>query len=208
MRKMGLVSFCAFFNPKNKNMLQQLKYLSAYIVPLLVGFGFYAKGAWSYTCLLFLFGLVPLLELFLSPKTENLDESRELQTEKSFFFDLLLYLNLPLLYIFLGWYLYILHTHPLSLWEFIGLAINMGLAGGIMGINVAHELGHRTNQYEQWMSKMLLLPNLYTHFFIEHNRGHHVHIATDEDPASARLNEPVYKFYARSVIGGFLSACR
>src|SRR5690348_17645818 len=46
----------------------------------------------------------------------------------------------------------------------------------------------------------------YGHFFIEHNRGHHVKVATPEDPASARLGENFYAFLPRTVIGSVRSA--
>jgi alkane 1-monooxygenase len=82
----------------------------------------------------------------------------------------------------------------------------MGLLCGSFGINVAHELGHRTKKYEQVFSKALLLTSLYMHFYIEHNKGHHKNVATPQDPASARYNEPVYAFFLRSVIFSYLSA--
>ena len=44
------------------------------------------------------------------------------------------------------------------------------------------------------------------HFIVEHNRGHHKNVGTPQDPASAKLNEPVYTFWIRTVIGSFLSA--
>jgi alkane 1-monooxygenase len=56
------------------------------------------------------------------------------------------------------------------------------------------------------MSKMLLLTSLYLHFFIEHNRGHHKNVSTDEDPASSKLNETLYAFWVRSVKDGWISA--
>jgi alkane 1-monooxygenase len=46
----------------------------------------------------------------------------------------------------------------------------------------------------------------YMHFFIEHNKGHHVHVATPRDPASSRYNENMYAFWFRSVYGSFMSA--
>jgi alkane 1-monooxygenase len=46
------------------------------------------------------------------------------------------------------------------------------------------------------------------HFIIEHNRGHHVNIATKEDPASARYNEMLYSFWIRSVTMTYVSAWR
>jgi alkane 1-monooxygenase len=77
---------------------------------------------------------------------------------------------------------------------------------GSFGINVGHELGHRNKKYEQAMAKMLLLSSLYMHFFIEHNKGHHKRVSTPEDPSSARFNEPLYRFYLRTVIGAYRSA--
>ena len=82
------------------------------------------------------------------------------------------------------------------------------MACGILGINAAHELGHRSSMYERVMSKMLLLTSLYMHFYIEHNRGHHKNVSTDEDPASGRKGEAVYNFYIRSIIGSWFSAWR
>jgi len=79
------------------------------------------------------------------------------------------------------------------------------MLGGI-GINVAHELGHRQTRHEQFMAKALLLPSAYMHFFIEHNRGHHKNVSTHEDPASSRFNETLYHFWVRSVVFSFVSA--
>jgi alkane 1-monooxygenase len=53
---------------------------------------------------------------------------------------------------------------------------------------------------------MLLLSSLYMHFIIEHNRGHHKYVSTDEDPASAPRKMALYRFWVRSVIGSFISA--
>jgi alkane 1-monooxygenase len=44
------------------------------------------------------------------------------------------------------------------------------------------------------------------HFYIEHNRGHHVYVATPEDPATARKNETFYHFWYRSVVGSYRHA--
>lgn len=122
------------------------------------------------------------------------------------FFDWLLYLNAPILFGVLGWYLWTLSTVSLSISEILGLSLSVGIVAGTSGINVAHELGHRTNKIEQLLAQTMLLPSLYQHFFIEHNRGHHKNVATDEDPASARLGENVYHFWKRSVVGGWRSA--
>ncbi|MFF0635423.1 alkane 1-monooxygenase [Nocardia sp. NPDC004151] len=95
----------------------------------------------------------------------------------------------------------------LSVVDKIGLATTLGLVSGI-GINAAHELGHRVESLERWLSKMALAQSAYGHFFVEHNKGHHARVATPEDPASARMGESLWEFLPRSVIGGFRSAIK
>lgn len=79
------------------------------------------------------------------------------------------------------------------------------MTGGI-GITVAHELGHKSSKLEQFYAKVLLMTVCYMHFFIEHNRGHHVRVATPDDPATSRFGESFYAFWVRSVSGGYASA--
>ncbi|WP_405177988.1 alkane 1-monooxygenase [Nocardia sp. NBC_01377] len=93
----------------------------------------------------------------------------------------------------------------LSLLDKLGLATTLGFVSGI-GINAAHELGHRVEVLERWLAKLALAQSGYGHFFVEHNRGHHARVATPEDPASARLGESLWEFLPRSVGGGFRSA--
>ncbi|HEX4307627.1 MAG TPA: alkane 1-monooxygenase, partial [Solirubrobacterales bacterium] len=93
----------------------------------------------------------------------------------------------------------------LSVVESIGLAFTMGVVGGI-GINTAHELGHKRDDLEKWLSRVALAQTGYGHFFIEHNRGHHVRVATPEDPASSRLGESFWEFLPRTVSGSLTSA--
>jgi alkane 1-monooxygenase len=95
----------------------------------------------------------------------------------------------------------------LSAVDKVALAISIGCVGGI-GINTAHELGHKKESHERWLSKIALAPSAYGHFYIEHNRGHHVRVATPEDPASSRLGESFYAFWPRTVGGSLKSAWR
>lgn len=89
----------------------------------------------------------------------------------------------------------------------IGLALTVGMLGGT-GINAAHELGHKKDSLERWLAKITLAQTWYGHFYIEHNRGHHVRVATPEDPASARFGETFWAFWPRSVWGGIRSAVK
>ena len=87
----------------------------------------------------------------------------------------------------------------------IGLALSVGMLGGV-GINTAHEMGHKKDELERWLSKITLAQTFYGHFYIEHNRGHHVRVATPEDPASARFGETFWEFLPRSVWGSLKSS--
>ena len=98
-----------------------------------------------------------------------------------------------------------LGVDELSLFGKLGVAISIGCIGGI-GINTAHELGHKKESHERWLSKIALAQSFYGHFYIEHNRGHHVRVATPEDPASSRMGENFYQFWPRTVAGSVKSA--
>lgn len=186
--------------------LGNMKYLVSFIMPIGVIWAILAGGIISWFPVFIGFGLIPFLELILPYSKSNLDETAEMKKAEAVFFDLLLYLNVPLLFTILFLFLDKVTHQQLETHEYIGLTLSTGIALGVMGINVAHELGHRVKKYERVMAKMLLLPNNYMHFIIEHNRGHHKNVSTPVDPASARYNEPIYLFYFRSIPGCYRSA--
>lgn len=186
--------------------MKDLKYLAAYIIPALTLFGIYLGGIYTYLGVLFPFVLVPLLEPFLSQSTENLSKEVQLTKLKRRFFDVLLYLNLPVVFGLLIYFGYWINQGNHETYEYIGNVASVGTVLGACGINVAHELGHRFNTFEQVLAQLLLLPSFYMHFFVEHNMGHHKHVATPEDPATSRFNENLYAFWFRSTIYSYISA--
>jgi alkane 1-monooxygenase len=189
-------------------MIKDSKYFLANIVPALVWVGLAWGGVWSWAALIFIFGIVPFVEQFFKGSTKNHLETTEDSRSKRLFFDVLLWINVPIVYFTVGWYLFfLLENFATTSWlELMGLTLGVGIVCGSNGINVAHELGHRSTRFDQFLSKMLLLPSLYLHFFIEHNRGHHKHVATEHDPASSKFGENLYAFWIRSVSGCWLSA--
>ncbi len=88
------------------------------------------------------------------------------------------------------------------------LAVLVGLYYGAVGFAVAHELMHRPGRADRWLGDLLLILVTYPQFSIEHVYGHHIRVATPDDPASAKLNEPLYAFLPRSIGGGLISAWR
>ncbi|GAA5525559.1 alkane 1-monooxygenase 2 [Microbulbifer aestuariivivens] len=184
--------------------MRPLRYLVAYTLPVLVLLGFWLQGFWLFVPVLYLYGLLPLLELLLPASVNNLTAEEEQEVAQNPLYDRLLYLALPVQFAVLLCFLLVVPA--LQGMALLGAIVSMGLMCATFGINIGHELGHRASQREQWMAKLLLLSSLDMHFFIEHNRGHHRRVATEEDPASARLGETLYHFWWRSTRDGYRSA--
>lgn len=187
-------------------MLKDAKYFLAYIAPVSALFAVYWGGIWSFSTVIITFGIVPILELIVPQPTKNFTSEDESSRLSNRFFDWLIYLNLPLHFLLLWAYFSTLANDLLMTYEIVGMTLSVGIVVSTVGINVAHELGHRKEKYEQLMSKILLMTALYMHFFIEHNRGHHKNVATDEDPATSRVGESVYAFWVRSTKDSYLDA--
>ena len=183
-----------------------MKYLLAFSLPIIGFLGFYFQGIWSYAALVYAFGFIPVAELFLNTNTENYENDDVENRLKNKFFDLFLYLNVPIVYGCIGYILYLLGTKNLSVYEIVGLTLSLGVVLGANGINVAHELGHRRTLFEKLLGKLLLIPSHYTHFYIEHNHGHHLHVSTPEDPSTAKYNQNLYAFWYQTITGTYKKA--
>ena len=182
-----------------------LKYFLTLSIPLLAYISFNSTGILTYAPILEAFLLIPLLELFFKPSSKNISDAEEEMAKEDISYDIILYSFIPILY-FLIWEFLVSMGETISVSDKIGRILSMGLICGGFGINIAHELGHRRTKYEKLFSKILLLPSLYMHFFIEHNRGHHKRVSTKEDPSSARFGENIFSFWFRAVSFGYLSA--
>ena len=165
---------------------------------------------------LLIFVLVPLLDLRFGPDRQNPphDAMKALETDK--YYRYCTYAYIPFQYASVVWAAHLFTAHDLSWLGYegplpwtakIGLTLSVGMLGGV-GINAAHELGHKKDTLERWLSKIALAQSCYGHFFIEHNRGHHVRVATPDDPASARMGESLWAFLPRCVLGSLRSSWR
>ena len=186
--------------------MKDLKYLAAFSIPIVAFLGISLKGIWSFLTPIYAFVIIPVLELILWVDDKNLDKQESENKIKNKLFDWLLYLNLPIVYGILTYALITVTSSNLENYEFFGLIISTGIVLGVNGINVAHELGHRQSTNERFLGKIMLMPSLYMHFYVEHNFGHHLNAATKEDPATARYNQSVYSFWFTSVVGQYISA--
>jgi alkane 1-monooxygenase len=186
--------------------MKSIQYLLAFVPAGFVAFSLFSNDIYTYSGFIFVFGFIPLLEFIFKPDHKNLNEDQINKNDS--IFDWILYATLPVQYIFVVLFLYRISNENLTRFEITGMILSFGILCGNFGINAAHELGHRNLKIEQLMAKLLLLSSFYTHFFIEHNRGHHKNVSTPDDPASARMNEPVYIFWFRSIFGCYVSAWR
>jgi alkane 1-monooxygenase len=189
-------------------MSRKFTYFFAFSLPLVTALSIYLGGWWSYGTVLEAFILIPGLELMTSPRAQSPTEEEERLMLSDRFYDLLLYAMVPFQFLVLFYFLSNIGSADLMGYERTGMILSMGIQCGAIGINVAHELGHRSSKTERFLARALLMTSLYMHFIVEHNHGHHRHVATPRDPASARLNEPIYLFWFRTLIGSFRSAWR
>jgi alkane 1-monooxygenase len=159
---------------------------------------------WFYGPVL-IFGAFPLLDLLIGMDASNPPDSVIKWLEQDRYYRWCTYLFLPLQYAGLIFACWMWSHGGLSTLESVGLALTVAMVAGV-AINTAHELGHKRASSERWLSKVALAQTGYGHFFVEHNRGHHVRVATPEDPASARMGESFYEFLPRTVVGSLRSA--
>ena len=164
-------------------------------------------GIFWYLGPILILGLIPVLDLIAGLDRSNPPDDLIKTLEADKYYRWITYLFLPLQYAALIWAAWLWSGDSLSVFDKVGLALTVGTVAGI-GINTAHELGHKKEKVERWLAKIALAQSLYGHFYIEHNRGHHVRVATPEDPASSRVGETVYAFLPRTVVGSLKNAWR
>lgn len=160
-------------------------------------------GVFWWTGPILTFIIIPILDHAAGEDSDNPPDSALAYLERDRFYRWATYLFLPIQYLSLvlacwlwnggGWV-------EMNVIDKIGLMVTVGGIGGI-AISTAHELGHKRARLEQRLSKIALAQTCYGHFFVAHNRVHHVRVATPLDPASSRLGESLWAFIPRSAIG-------
>ncbi|TMD89405.1 MAG: alkane 1-monooxygenase, partial [Chloroflexi bacterium] len=153
----------------------------------------------------FMYGLIPLLDTLVGSDAANPPEAALPNLEADRWYRWCTYAYLPLQYLALVWACWEWSHGGLSTLSALGLAVTVGVTSGV-AINTAHELGHKKDLVERRLSKIALAQTGYGHFYTEHNRGHHVRVATPEDPASSRLGESFWAFLPRTVAGSLRSS--
>ena len=206
------------------------KYLPSYSIPIAAALGMWLGGYWTLITPLYVFLFIPLIEWLVGSNPSNHNPEQEAKAKASFGYTLLLWSYVPIQYALTAFFLLKLSAGGFSgpgigaigsltgaefstglnsaVWivGLIGATISLGISNGGIGFTVAHELIHRSSKFEQSLGRALLLTTLYMHFAIEHVYGHHKHVGTEEDAATARKGETFYRFLVRSVPDQYLSA--
>ncbi len=187
--------------------MNALPHLLAYVGPVLLVVGVVRGGIWTFLPVVFIFGLLPVLD----DRVGRYDANPPVASRGSRWnFDLALWLFVPVQTVTIILVLLRLTQGdvPASLIETIGLTLSTGVVSGSGGIVIAHELMHRASAFSRALAEILMTQASYAHFCIEHVHGHHRHVATPRDPASSRRGESVFAFVPRSILGGARSAWR
>lgn len=163
--------------------------------------------AWLFAPLVVIYAVIPLLDWLVGVDRDNPPEAVVADLERDGWYRALTFAAIPvhLLVLVIG-IAYVVEGAKGPV-ESIGLVLSLGFVAAL-SINTGHELGHKRGRLDQWLSRVALAVAAYGHFRIEHNLGHHVHVATPEDSASARMGESLYRFMLRELPGGMRRAWR
>ena len=150
--------------------------------------------------------VVPLLDFAFGRSSRPAAPEEIRRLERSAFFRFVLHAWVPLQLGLIAWGAWLVGTGGVRGFDAVLFTLSVGLATGGAGITIAHELGHKRPALDRLLARVLLVTVGYGHFTVEHNRGHHVRVATREDPASARFGEAFWAFLPRTLSGSLRHA--
>jgi alkane 1-monooxygenase len=162
---------------------------------------------WAWFIYIVIFGIVPILDYIIGKDPSNPDEAVQVpaMTQETFYRVLTL-LMVPLWYgvlLYAGW---VFVNNDYGWFGQLGWIVSIGTVGGVIAINLAHELIHKDSTLESWAGGLLLASVTYAGFKVEHVRGHHVTVSTPEDASSSRYNQGVYAFLLHAFPHNFINA--
>jgi alkane 1-monooxygenase len=170
----------------------------SYLLFVLFMLSLYWRGVWWLLPAVLIMGVVPILD-FLTGQDHSLPEPVLSKPQQG------LVEAAPALFVLgnttvLGMTAHIFSS--LSVAEKLFAILSVGMIGSI-GVTAAHELVHKPQGLSKAFGRLGLANVLYLHFEINHIRGHHVRVGTQEDQSTARFGESLYRFLIRTVPGCF-----
>ena len=178
-------------------------HLLGLISPSLVIAGNLLGGVYTLLGVVFIWVVGPILDLVMG-ESKTIRPPRDSGTP----FMTLLWIHGIVHFVMMGTFFIFAFSEGLTVW-LIAASLSTGLAAAASAIVTAHELGHQRPRSPGWrLARLLLFSINYPHFTTEHNHNHHRNVATDEDPASARVEEGIWSFWLRTIPGQFSSSVR
>ena len=139
--------------------------------------------------------MIPMLDFLLPHDVANIEKTRSSTYDKDKRFLLPLYAfwiaDMVHLFFFLHWVARgdFALTMPLEFITFVFIAGHSGALGAVVG----HELLHRRELLHKITGTLAYSKMMYSHFYIEHRKGHHTFVSTPRDPATAAKDESLYR---------------
>ncbi|MCU0899419.1 MAG: alkane 1-monooxygenase [Cypionkella sp.] len=168
-------------------------------VPL-IGLGVWLGGVWLWAGFLYTALLVIVLDQLIPYVAGNAEEGAEFPAADA----LLVAVGLGVVLLL-----------PLTVWgitsdhldtgEKVLLFFGTSTFLGHVGHPCAHELIHRPGRTLYRLGVLVYSMMLFGHHASAHRLVHHVHVATEKDPNSARAGESFWRFAPRAFWGGFLA---
>lgn len=193
---------------------KRLGFLIVFVVPALMPASAWLGArsghldAMAWFPLFFLFVLLPLVDYALGHDPDNPPASTVTALERDGWFRALTLLALPAQVVAVAWSIrHALHAGFGSV-GLVGWTLSLGIVGGVLAINVAHELIHKDTRLERAFGGLLLTTVGYFGFKVEHVRGHHVHVSTPVDASSARFGQSLWNFLPRALARNTRNAWR
>ncbi|MCK0536954.1 alkane 1-monooxygenase [Alcanivorax quisquiliarum] len=164
---------------------------------------------WAWLIYIVIFGVVPILDYIIGKDPSNPNEEVEvpaMSSELTYRAITLLMVPIWLAVLFYSGWVFV--NNDYSWFGMLGWIVSIGTVGGVIAINLGHELVHKDPKIENWAGGLLLASVTYAGFKVEHVRGHHVTVSTPEDASSARYNQGVYHFLLHALPRNFVNAWR
>lgn len=148
-----------------------------------------------YGALGFIFILIPILDLL----AVRLQISRIKQIRANLSELLIVLLSLPLQLVNIFFFAWYLTQHDLTAFQAVLVILTGGIFSALYAQNPAHELIHHGSRFERIIGLCLFSTSCYTGAKLAHVHSHHLLVATDQDPTSARINQSLYSYLPRAI---------
>jgi len=201
----GILQFSGFFY-QGDGPLMAVPFLLGFVPGAICMLATHLTGKWSWATFIAGYVLVPVVDLFIGEDSYNPTQEDEDKLKNNIWFRVITWMYTPSYIVTILYGCYVVQTRPeMSNWEFWGISVGTGIAGGF-GIGCVHEIIHRPHFADLFHGIVACVFANYGHFWIEHLWGHHKNVATELDPASSAKGDNLYTFLARDMWYSFWEA--